>query len=319
MKRMKYAAYAAAAMLCLAMTGCSSGAQESTAPRVEIAKIQDEVIEPNTEGADIQVLNLENPIDYSYSSSNTDMTFDYKDGVWLDGMDASIPINQEKLQAMADNFLKLHAVSSLEMPENLDDYGLNRGTYTLYITDGDQGAFDMVIGNQDASGNYYLMINDEEVYTILPSTVESMVFDYETLVIRDGLDLQVTADDIESASVTIGRETRSYNTSDAEAMAKIADGISNLKASAYASYNATSQELASAELTEDTRVTFRAEVQVNGETRSLVVYIGTAADVDNSQRYVQIDGSNMIMIVDTPVVNNLLNMAIDEAETEAEE
>ena len=121
MKRMKYAAYAAAAMLCLAMTGCSSGAQESTAPRVEIAKIQDEVIEPNTEGADIQVLNLENPIDYSYSSSNTDMTFDYKDGVWLDGMDASIPINQEKLQAMADNFLKLHAVSSLEMPENLDE------------------------------------------------------------------------------------------------------------------------------------------------------------------------------------------------------
>lgn len=314
MKRMKYAAYAVAAMLCLAITGCSSGTQESTAPRVELTKIRDEVIEPNTEGAEIQVLNLENPIDYSYSSSNTDMTFDYTDGVWLDGMDPSIPINQEKFQAMADNFLKLHAVSSLELPENLDDYGLNRGTYTLYITDGDQGAFDMVIGNQDASGNYYLLINDRDVYTILPSTVESMVFDYESLVIRDGLDLQVTADDIESASVTIDGETRSYNTSDTEAMSKIADGISNLKASAYASYNALSQELASAELTEDTRVTFQAEIQVNGETRSLVVYVGTAADVDNSRRYVQIDGSNMIMLVDTSVVNNLLNMAIEETE-----
>ena len=30
-----------------------------------------------------------------------------------------------------------------------------------------------------------------------------------------------------------------------------------------------------------------------------MVYVGTAADVDNRQRYVQIDGSNMIMLVDT--------------------
>lgn len=70
----------------------------------------------------------------------------------------------------------------------------------------------------------------------------------------------------------------------------------------------------SAELTEDFRTTFQAEINVNGETRSLVVYVGTAADVDNRQRYVQIDGSNMIMLVDTSVVNNLLNMVVEETE-----
>ena len=141
-----------------------------------------------------------------------------------------------------------------------------------------------------------------------------MVFDYDSLVVRDGLDLQVAAADIENAAVTIGRKSVSYDTKDTEAMEKIADGINHLQASAYASYNALEQELVSAELTEDFRTTFQAEINVNGETRSLVVYVGTAADVDNRQRYVQIDGSNMIMLVDTSVVNNLLNMVVEETE-----
>ena len=242
------------------------------------------------------------------------MTFDYREGVWLDGMDPSIPINQEKFQAMADNFLQLHAVSEVELPENLNDYGLGSPAYSLYITDSGNGAFDISIGSQDGAGNYYLLINDSELYTVLPATVESMVFDYDSLVVRDGLDLQVAAADIENAAVTIGRKSVSYDTKDTEAMEKIADGINHLQASAYASYNALEQELVSAELTEDFRTTFQAEINVNGETRSLVVYVGTAADVDNRQRYVQIDGSNMIMLVDTSVVNNLLNMVVEETE-----
>ena len=315
MRKLKFAGYAAlAAVICFAAAGCSSKVKESTAPRVELTQIKDEVVEPVFDGAEIQVLDLQNPIDYSYSSGNADMTFDYREGVWLDGMDPSIPINQEKFQAMADNFLQLHAVSEVELPENLNDYGLGSPAYSLYITDSGNGAFDISIGSQDGAGNYYLLINDSELYTVLPATVESMVFDYDSLVVRDGLDLQVAAADIENAAVTIGRKSVSYDTKDTEAMEKIADGINHLQASAYASYNALEQELVSAELTEDFRTTFQAEINVNGETRSLVVYVGTAADVDNRQRYVQIDGSNMIILVDTSVVNNLLNMVVEETE-----
>ena len=90
-------------------------------------------------------------------------------------------------------------------------------------------------------------------------------------------------------------------------MTTIADGISNLKPFDYASYHVLNQELANADLTTDTRITFQAELTVNGEKKSLTIYVGTYANPDQTYRYVQLDGSNMIMVVDNNIVLNLLN------------
>ena len=43
------------------------------------------------------------------------MIFKKKDGVWLDAMDSAIPLNQEKFEAMAQNFLNLHAISEIDL------------------------------------------------------------------------------------------------------------------------------------------------------------------------------------------------------------
>ena len=72
------------------------------------------------------------------------------------------------------------------------------------------------------------------------------------------------------------------------------------------------QELTNADLTTDTRNTFQAELTVNGEKKSLTVYVGTYANPDQTYRYIQLDGSNMIMVVDNNVVLNLLNGMIPE-------
>ena len=54
-------------------------------------------------------------------------------------------------------------------------------------------------------------------------------------------------------------------------------------------------------------ITFQAELTVNGEKKSLTIYVGTYANPDQTYRYVQLDGSNMIMVVDNNIVLNLLN------------
>lgn len=302
------------AALSASITGCSSsGTKESGSPKVEIAEIRDETVEPDFSGADIEVYSLNAPIDFDYSSADTDMIFKKKDGVWLDAMDSAIPINQDKFDAMARNFLNLHAVSEIADADgsDLSSYGLSEPAYTVTITDGEKGAITMDIGNQDADGNYYLS-DEKKIYTIKAATVDSLVFDYSTLVVRDGLDLQISPSDIQSVSIAMDGKTTTISSSDTEAMTKIADGINNLKAFDYASYHILSQELTNADLTTDTRNTFQAELTVNGEKKSLTVYVGTYANPDQTYRYIQLDGSNMIMVVDNNVVLNLLNGMIPE-------
>lgn len=117
------------AALSASITGCSSsGTKESGSPKVEIAEIRDETVEPDFSGADIEVYSLNAPIDFDYSSTDTDMIFKKKDGVWLDAMDSAIPINQDKFDAMARNFLNLHAVSEIADADgsDLSSYGLSR-------------------------------------------------------------------------------------------------------------------------------------------------------------------------------------------------
>jgi len=295
------------ATLSAGLTGCSSSsAKESGSPKVEISEIRDDVVEPDFSGADIEVYALNAPIDFDYSSSDTDMIFKKKDGVWLDAMDSAIPLNQEKFEAMAQNFLNLHAIAEIGDANDLSAYGLEYPTYTVVITDSERGEISLSIGNKDDNGNYYLS-DEKKIYLIKAETVDALVFDYDTLVVREGLDIQVAPSDLQNVSITMDGKTTTFKNSDTEAMTTIADGINNLKAFDYASYHITSQELANTDLTTDTRDTFQADLTVNGEKRSLTIYVGTYANPDETYRYVQIDGSNMIMVVDNSIILNLLN------------
>lgn len=303
------------AALSAGLSGCSSsGAKESGTPKVELTEIRDETVEPDFSGADLELYSLNAPIDFDYSSTDTDMIFKKKDGVWLDALDSAIPLNQEKFDAMAQNFLNLHAISEVEdSTDNASAYGLDNPVYTVTITDSEKGEVSLEIGNQDADGNYYLS-DEKKIYLIKAAAVDALVFDYDTLVIREGIDLTIQPSDIQSVSITMDGKTTAIQNSDTEAMTKIADGISNLKAFDYASYHILSQELSNTDLTTDTRITFQADLTVDGETKSLTVYVGTYANPDRTYRYVQIDGSSMIMVVDNNIVLNLLNGMIPEAD-----
>lgn len=304
MKTYRILAAAAVSALCLAASGCSGSQKETSTPSVEYTKLTDPAVETDQTGAEIEVLNLENPIDFDYSNAESEMVFKMSDGVWIDGMESSIPINQERFASVAEPFLHLRAVSKLEDPGDFSEYGLDHETYSVYITDSEQGDRNILIGNQDENGNYYMTVNEVSVYTIKPETVNALVFDYNSLVIRDSLELTVTADDIVSASFARQGETTKL---DSSSMERIAAGITALRPVEFASYEASSSELFAADLGSDTRTTFRAELKQNGETRSLTVYIGGFADAEQTIRYVQLDGSSMIAIVDNTIISDLLD------------
>lgn len=304
---------AVTAAVCLAAAGCSAKDASSTAPRAAYTELRDPAVEPDTTGAEIELLNMENPREYCYSSRNADMVFKRKDGVWVDMTDASIPINQEKFQAMADNFLKLRAVSKVENPGDLSSYGLDKPSYTLLVTDEEKGEAYIAVGNQDADGNYYATLDERNVYVIKKETVESMDFEYDPLVVRDSLDLTVAASDMKKAIVKKGNKTVTYKSSDTEAMTRIANGLSKLKPTIYSSFHATAQELTSAEISKELRMEINAEFLVDGEVQSITIYVGTFADAGGERRYVQLEGSQMISEVDSTIISDLLNLTEEES------
>ncbi len=124
--------------------------------------------------------------------------------------------------------------------------------------------------------------------------------------------MTVSADDIQKASVTVRGKTTAYSSSDKEVMARIAEGICNLKPSEYSTFHASEQELYAAEISESDRTTFTAEIKNNGEVQALTVYVGTYADAESKTSYVQLDGSKMLAIVDSAIVDNLLNRQQEE-------
>ena len=294
----------------LMLAGCSGGKDAfSEAPQTGFKELRDEASAADMAGAEIQVLDLEKPIDFCYSSPEAEMLFKMEDGVWLDATDQDIPIDQERFQAMADAFLKLRAVSEAESTEAWDQYGLDDVEYSVYITDGEKGEKYIFIGDTDPDGNYYASIEgSEQVYTIKPEAVDALVFDFDSLVVRDSLDLTVAAGDIGKAMTIVDGKTVSYKTSDTEAMTRIAAGMSALKPQEFASFHATGPELTSAGLTEDQRMTLDVEFTNGGSTESLTVYVGNFVDVMGEKRYLQLEGSNMISIVEASVIGDLLNL-----------
>ena len=142
----------------------------------------------------------------------------------------------------------------------------------------------------------------------LTEALDALVFDYDSVVGRDSLDLTASAGDLIKAVTVVDGKTVSYKTADTEAMTRIAAGMTALKPQEFASFHATGPELTSAGLTEDQRMTLDVEFSNGGNTESLTVYVGNFVDVMGEKRYLQMEGSNMIAIVDAAVIGDLLNL-----------
>ena len=239
MRQKKIVSGAVVMALGLMLAGCSGGkASFSEAPQTEFKELRDESFVADMTGAEIPVLALEKPIDFCYSSPEAEMLFKMEDGVWQDATDKEIPIDQERFQAMADVFLNLRAVSEVENAGDLDQYGLDDADHSVYITDGEKGEKYLFIGDADPDGNYYMTIEgSENIYTIKPEALDALVFDYDSLVVRDSLDLTASAGDLIKAVTVVDGKTVSYKTADTEVVEAAGTAESFNAASAMIRHN----------------------------------------------------------------------------------
>lgn len=126
-----------------------------------------------TEEADI--------VSFSYSDGENEMAFCMVDDQWCYEKDTEIPMNQDSVQAIADNITGMSAERILEDPDDLADYGLDVPQYTINYVDQDGQTLTIYIGNA-VGDNYYATVGDTgEVYTVSGDFQNWLVFDLTEL------------------------------------------------------------------------------------------------------------------------------------------
>ncbi len=302
MKIKKAFGISAIAAAMIIVTGCSGNSY----PAVDLTEITDPPAVVDFSESDIEVLDLDEPYDFCYSDPETDMIFRYRDGKWIDSIDTGIPIDQDRFSAMADAFLHLRAKEKVADAGSFVSYGTDDSDVSVYITDDAQGYFEIDIGDTTPDGDYYARVNYGNIYIIDKSAVDALTFDYTSLVIREFVNLDITASDIDSVSITVDGKTKTINSSDTDSKDMIAAAVSALEPIDYVSFLATEDDLESTDLTKELRSTLDAVVDVNGEKRSLVIYVGCYADPYQETRNIQFEGSDMIVLVDNDTALDLL-------------
>lgn len=273
--------------------------------------------EEQTGGDDsqISVTDIESLLALSYTDHSEGTTLSFaKDGdTWYVSNDRDIPLTQSYIETMEDTFCSLTATREISDPDALSDYGLEDPAYTIELTDQDGTLTTVTIGNS-VDEDYYLAVNGQEdiLYTADSSIVSSMQYDLDTMVAKDdvpsiGSGNLVQADITENGTTTI---YSSDNDEQTETISTIAGGYGAMSLTELASYHADAEELASFGLDEDSRITVKLTYNESSEEESdedpltFTLYIGNTTDDDT--RYVQVQDSDLVYLVSSGILNNLL-------------
>ena len=103
-----------------------------------------------------------------------DVTYDFvkTDGVWAKADEATFPVDQDALNALAEDLLDLTATRKLEDVTSPADYGLAEPAFTVTATWSDGTSTDYAMGDETPfSDGYYLQLSDQSdvIYTIATS------------------------------------------------------------------------------------------------------------------------------------------------------
>ena len=237
---------------------------------------------------------------------------------WVNANDAAFPVNQDAVQALADDLYELEADRKLDDVSSVADYGLDAPVFTVTGEWSDGTTTEYAMGDETPFGDgYYLKLSgsDTTVYTVA-SSLSTMFSD--TLVDLAELE-EIPA--VENADrLTVGNTldvsySETSTTLDAEQHWYASDGtpldtaaVEELVSAAQAiawnellTASATGEELTSWNLTDD--VATALTVYENGEP-ALSLLIGATDDSGNY--YARLNGSSMVYTVAADSVSALL-------------
>lgn len=269
----------------------------------------------NEEDAQIPVLGIDSLAALSYTDHANDITMSFSkdNNTWYVSDDKEIPLTQSYIDTMEETFCSLNATREITDPDALSDYGLDEPSYTIELTDQDGNLTTLTIGNA-ADEDYYLGISDQEdvLYTVDSSIVSSMQYDLDTMVTKDTLPSIGSANLIQ-ADITENGTTTTFSSEDeeqTESFSTVAGGYGAMTLTELASYHATSEELTSFGLDEETRITVKltyyesSDEEADEDPLTFTLYIGNTTD--DGTRYVQVQDSNLVYLVSSGILDNLM-------------
>ena len=259
----------------------------------------------------ITVTDLKNLSSFSYSNGQETMSFVKEDGTWKLEDDKEIRLNQSTVESIGEAAASLAAVRELKEPDDLDDYGLTKPSYTIDLTTEDGDKETLYVG--DAAGeDYYAMTEGtQKVYTISISLVSALQFDLSGLAQLDVVPA-ISSGSLKKVKITENGETTTYKEEDE--LAELAGGFGALTLTECADYHVTDEELSAYGLDEASRVTAEAAYKdaQSGKKKTFTVYIGKMSE-DGASRYVMVKDSKMAYKVSQDVVSNMITVSQEDA------
>lgn len=268
----------------------------------------------NEAEAQIPVIRIESLSSLSYTDHNNETTLSFtKDSeTWYISDDKEIPLTQSYINTMEETFCSIYATREITDPDALSDYGLDNPAYTIKLTNQEGNLTTLTIGNA-ADEDYYLAVNGQEdiLYTVNSSIVSSMQYDLDTMVTKDTLP-SIGSGNLIQADITENGTTTTYSSEDdeqTERFSTVAGGYGAMTLTDLASYHATTEELTSFGLDEDSRITVKLTYNESSEESendplTFTLYIGNTTDDGN--RYVQVQDSDLVYLVSSGILNNLM-------------
>ena len=199
----------------------------------------------------------------SWSCDGESLAF-HKDGSWLYDEDSAFPVDEEKVQALLEDFQALGAAFIIEDVTDYAQYGLDDPVCTIDITAGDT-AYQITLGDYSTMDSQrYLSIGDGNVYLVEDDPLEDfdiplseMIDNDETPAFDSVESIQVAGVDnytavyeedsnasYSSEDLYFKQEGDSLSPLDTDLVQDYLDEISGLDLTDYVTYNATEEEIA---------------------------------------------------------------------------
>lgn len=261
----------------------------------------------------------------AWVKSDVSYHFTKADGAWANADNAAFPVNQEAVQALADDLLALTATRKLEAVTDLAAYGLAEPAFTVTAawSDGTSTTYAMGDATPFADG-YYLTLGQEGVAYTVGSSLSTLFSDtmtdlaqMETIPTTETVTRMTvgTALDVyyQETSSTINADQHWY-----DASGHALDGVDDLVADAQeiewkelVAPVATDEELTAWQL--DDAAT--AITLYNGETEAVKLLIGSTDESGNY--YARLPESTMVYTVASSSLSTLLTAATENLLTTA--
>lgn len=130
----------------------------------------------------IQVVDIENPVEITYSADDgSSMSFVKEDGTWYYKDDKETSLVQDTIQNIADTVSNVTAEKQIENPDSLESYGLATPSYTITVT-GKDGTTETIYIGDGADSDYYMAVGEkEEIYIVTADLPNVLEFDQDNL------------------------------------------------------------------------------------------------------------------------------------------